>query len=47
MSEKLSANFTIAEYTKSQTATRHGISNEMSEEHLNNAKRLFLPRRKY
>ena len=35
---KLSENFTIAEYTKSQTATRHGIDNSLSEEHLENAK---------
>ena len=38
---KLSENFTIAEYTKSQTATRHGIDNSLSEEHLENAKKLF------
>ena len=37
MSEKLSANFTVAEYVKSQTATRHGIDNEMSSEHRANA----------
>tara|TARA_B100000424_G_scaffold755_1_gene632 strand:- start:409 stop:876 length:468 start_codon:yes stop_codon:yes gene_type:complete len=41
MSEKLSANFTVAEYVKSQTATRHGIDNSLSEEHLENAKELF------
>ena len=41
MSEKLSANFTVAEYIKSQTATRHGIDNSLSEEHLQNAKKLF------
>ena len=41
MSEKLSANFTVAEYVKSQTATRHGIDNEMSSEHRANAERLF------
>ena len=41
MSEKLSENFTVAEYTKSQTATRHGIDNSLSEEHLENAKKLF------
>ena len=41
MSEKLSANFTVAEYVKSQTATRHGIDNSLSEEHLENAKKLF------
>ena len=41
MSEKLSANFTVAEYIKSQTATRHGIDNSLSDEHLENAKKLF------
>ena len=41
MIEKLSANFTVAEYVKSQTATRHGIDNEMSSEHRANAERLF------
>ena len=41
MSEKLSENFTVAEYIKSQTATRHGIDNSLSEEHLQNAKKLF------
>ena len=30
---KLSENFTVAEYVKSQTATRHGIDNSLSEEH--------------
>ena len=38
---KLSTNFTVAEYIKSQTATRHGIDNEMSSEHRTNAERLF------
>lgn len=38
---KLSTNFTVAEYIKSQTATRHGIDNSLSEEHLQNAKKLF------
>ena len=38
---KLSKNFTVKEYTKSQTATRHGIDNSLSEEHLKNAKELF------
>ena len=41
MSEKLSENFTVAEYIKSQTATRHGIDNSLSKEHLENAKKLF------
>ena len=38
---KLSENFTINEYIKSQTATRHGIDNSLSDEHLENAKKLF------
>ena len=38
---KLSTNFTVAEYIKSQTATRHGIDNSLSDEHLQNAKKLF------
>ena len=38
---KLSTNFTVAEYIKSQTATRHEIDNSLSEEHLENAKKLF------
>ena len=38
---KLSENFTVKEYVKSQTATRHGIDNSLSEEHLKNAKELF------
>ena len=38
---KLSKNFTVAEYIKSQTATRHEIDNSLSEEHLENAKKLF------
>ena len=38
---KLSKNFTVAEYIKSQTATRHEIDNSFSEEHLENAKKLF------
>ncbi len=38
---KLSENFTIKEYIKSQSATRHGIDNSLSDEHLENAKKLF------
>ena len=41
MSEKLSENFTIVEYIKSQTVTRHGIDNSLSDEHLENVKKLF------
>ena len=33
---KLSANFSLAEMTKSQTATRRGIRNEPSTEHVEN-----------
>jgi len=33
---KLSANFSLAEMTKSQTATRKGIKNEPSTEHVEN-----------
>lgn len=38
---KLSKNFTIAEYIKSQTATRKDIDNSLSEDHLESAKLLF------
>ena len=38
---RLSANFTLAEFTKSQTATRKGLDNTPGEEHLANAKELF------
>ena len=38
---RLSANFTLAEFTKSQTATRKGINNTPDNEHLENAKKLF------
>lgn len=38
---KLSENFTLAEFTKSQTAIRMGIDNTPGEEHLENAKALF------
>ena len=37
---KLSENFSLNELTKSQTATRRGISNQPSEEHLENLKAL-------
>ena len=38
---KLSKNFTMAEFTKSQTATRRGIDNTPQGEHLDAAKELF------
>ena len=38
---KLSKNFSLAEYTKSQTALRMGIDNSPDEEHLKCAKELF------
>ncbi len=38
---RLSKNFTLQEYTKSQTAVRQGIDNNPSEEHLTKAKALF------
>ena len=38
---RLSKNFTLQEFTKSQTALRHGIDNTPSDEHLANAKALF------
>ena len=38
---RLSKNFTLQEYTKSQTATRKGIDNTPGEEHLAKAKSLF------
>ena len=38
---RLSANFTLAEFTKSQTATRKGLDNTPGAEHLENAKELF------
>ena len=38
---KLSANFTLREFIKSQTASRRGIDNSPSEEHLENALALF------
>jgi zinc D-Ala-D-Ala carboxypeptidase len=37
----LSKNFTLQEYIKSQTALRQGIDNTPSDEHLENAKKLF------
>ena len=37
----LSNNFTLAEFTKSQTATRKGIDNTPQGEHLDNATELF------
>ena len=38
---RLSKNFTLAEFTKSQTATRRGIDNTPEGEHLDAAKELF------
>ena len=38
---RLSKNFTLAEFTKSQTATRRGIDNTPQGEHLEAAKALF------
>tara|TARA_A100001011_G_C14205709_1_gene797684 strand:+ start:345 stop:806 length:462 start_codon:yes stop_codon:yes gene_type:complete len=38
---RLSTNFTLAEFTKSQTATRKGLDNKPSTIHLHNAKLLF------
>ena len=38
---RLSKNFTLNEYTKSQTAIRRGIDNTPSNEHLSKAKSLF------
>ena len=38
---RLSNNFTLAEFTKSQTATRKGLDNTPNEEHLESAKELF------
>ena len=38
---RLSKNFTLQEYTKSQTATRLGIDNQPGYEHLDKATKLF------
>ena len=38
---RLSTNFSLSEFTKSQTATRKGLDNTPGEEHLANAKQLF------
>ena len=38
---RLSKNFTLTEFTKSQTASRRGLDNTPNEEHLQNAKLLF------
>ena len=37
---KLSSNFSLSELTKSQTAERHGISNQPTEEHTENLRLL-------
>ena len=39
---RLSTNFTLAEFTKSQTATRKGLDNTPGDEHLENAKKLLI-----
>jgi len=39
---KLSNNFSLNEMTKSQTATRKGISNNPSEDHMDNLKELCI-----
>lgn len=39
---RLSKNFTLQEFTKSQTAIRQGLDNTPGEEHLYNAKELFV-----
>jgi len=38
---KLSENFTLQEFTKSQTAIRKGLDNTPAEAHIENAKELF------
>ena len=38
---KLSENFSLQEYTKSQTATRQGLDNTPGEEHMASAEALF------
>ena len=38
---RLSVNFSLQEFTKSQTAIRQGLDNTPGEEHLANAKELF------
>ena len=38
---RLSTNFTLAEFTKSQTATRKGLDNTPGAEHMESAKALF------
>ena len=37
---KLTSNFSLSELTKSQTAERHGISNQPTEEHTENLRLL-------
>ena len=39
---RLSKNFTLTEFTKSQTALRQGIDNTPGEEHLETAKKFIL-----
>ena len=38
---RLSKNFSLQEYTKSQTATRQGLDNTPNEDHMASAKELF------
>ena len=38
---RLSKNFTLTEFTKSQTASRRGLDNTPNEDHFQNAKLLF------
>ena len=38
---KLSENFSLQEYTKSQTATRQGLDNTPNERHMTSATALF------
>ena len=38
---RLSKNFSLQEYTKSQTATRQGLDNTPNEDHMASAKLLF------
>jgi hypothetical protein len=38
---QLSKNFSLKEMTASQTAARHGINNNPSEDHMNNMKALM------
>ena len=37
---RLTAHFTLAEFTRSESAKRHGVSNQPTPEHIQNIKRL-------